>query len=282
MGLAADEGDRAVPSRPRSTWRRRHRPDGRYPDNDERGLGRRLGPTGLLPPRSVRRGPSRHVLRPGTELGLPDLQLEVLERRGFDFWAERLAEAEKYYSCYRIDHVLGFFRIWALSERESTGALGRFIPDIPVTRAELESSGSPRIGSAGSPVRMCPRGVWSRRPASPPREAPPRLSWRGLGRRSCSYSKIPSWREGHRGPALHLARRPRLPPGRVEGQSAIRIRSRKLRAYTNHDSVDLLGDSLSGRARQARVAFRIEEGPGGGALGEDGEIPLGCDRRNRA
>jgi 4-alpha-glucanotransferase len=77
----------------------------------------------------------------GQNWGFPIYDWEALERRGFDFWAERLAEAERYYSCYRIDHVLGFFRIWALSERESTGALGRFIPDIPMTRAELESSG---------------------------------------------------------------------------------------------------------------------------------------------
>jgi 4-alpha-glucanotransferase len=77
----------------------------------------------------------------GQNWGFPIYNWEVLEREGFSFWVDRLAEADKYYSCYRIDHVLGFFRIWSLSERESTGALGRFVPDVPATRTELESLG---------------------------------------------------------------------------------------------------------------------------------------------
>lgn len=77
----------------------------------------------------------------GQNWGFPIYDWENLEREGFGFWIERLAEADKYYSCFRIDHVLGFFRIWALAERESTGALGRFVPDIPATREELEVLG---------------------------------------------------------------------------------------------------------------------------------------------
>ena len=77
----------------------------------------------------------------GQNWGFPIYDWAVLEKNGYGFWVERLVEADKYYSCYRIDHVLGFFRIWSLSERERTGALGRFIPDIPVRRAELEALG---------------------------------------------------------------------------------------------------------------------------------------------
>jgi 4-alpha-glucanotransferase len=77
----------------------------------------------------------------GQNWGFPIYNWEVLEREGYGFWMERLSEADKFYSCYRIDHVLGFFRIWALSERESTGILGRFVPDVPVSRAELEALG---------------------------------------------------------------------------------------------------------------------------------------------
>jgi 4-alpha-glucanotransferase len=77
----------------------------------------------------------------GQNWGFPIYDWEALEKDGFKFWVERLAEADKYYSSYRIDHVLGFFRIWALSERESTGALGRFVPDAHFGRGELESLG---------------------------------------------------------------------------------------------------------------------------------------------
>jgi 4-alpha-glucanotransferase len=77
----------------------------------------------------------------GQNWGFPIYNWEILEKSGYGFWLDRLRAADKYYSCYRIDHVLGFFRIWSLSERERTGALGRFIPDLPVTRSELEGLG---------------------------------------------------------------------------------------------------------------------------------------------
>jgi 4-alpha-glucanotransferase len=77
----------------------------------------------------------------GQNWGFPIYNWDVLKHEGYGFWTERLTEANKYYSCYRIDHVLGFFRIWALSERESTGALGRFVPDLPLTQEELSALG---------------------------------------------------------------------------------------------------------------------------------------------
>lgn len=77
----------------------------------------------------------------GQNWGFPVYDWAALEGDGFSFWVKRLSEADKYYSCYRIDHVLGFFRIWSLSDRERTGVLGRFVPDVPVLRQELESLG---------------------------------------------------------------------------------------------------------------------------------------------
>jgi 4-alpha-glucanotransferase len=77
----------------------------------------------------------------GQNWGFPIYDWETLEREGYGFWTERLAEADKYYSCYRIDHVLGFFRIWSLSDRESTGAQGRFVPDVPITREDMAALG---------------------------------------------------------------------------------------------------------------------------------------------
>lgn len=77
----------------------------------------------------------------GQNWGFPIYDWEALEREGFGFWAERLAEADKYYSCFRIDHVLGFFRIWSLSDRERSGAMGRFVPDKYISRSELSALG---------------------------------------------------------------------------------------------------------------------------------------------
>jgi 4-alpha-glucanotransferase len=77
----------------------------------------------------------------GQNWGFPVYDWEALEREDYSFWVERLMEANKYYSCYRIDHVLGFFRIWSLSDRENTGVLGRFVPDVPIRRGELSALG---------------------------------------------------------------------------------------------------------------------------------------------
>lgn len=77
----------------------------------------------------------------GQNWGFPIYDWEAMSADGYRFWAERLAEADKYYSAYRIDHVLGFFRIWCLGERERTGYLGRFVPDVRIARSELEAAG---------------------------------------------------------------------------------------------------------------------------------------------
>ncbi|HTX71482.1 MAG TPA: 4-alpha-glucanotransferase [Rectinemataceae bacterium] len=77
----------------------------------------------------------------GQNWGFPIYDWEAIAAEGYSFWKERLIEADAYYSCYRIDHVLGFFRIWSLSDRERSGYLGRFVPDHYISRDELARSG---------------------------------------------------------------------------------------------------------------------------------------------
>ena len=47
----------------------------------------------------------------------------------------------RYFHAYRIDHILGFFRIWEIQGDCTAGILGRFRPSLPLTRRELESHG---------------------------------------------------------------------------------------------------------------------------------------------
>ena len=77
----------------------------------------------------------------GQNWGFPLYRWETLEKEGYSFWKERLASAEAYYSLYRIDHVLGFFRIWAMSKSERDGFLGRFEPEYTISYPELDSIG---------------------------------------------------------------------------------------------------------------------------------------------
>jgi len=40
----------------------------------------------------------------------------------------------KYFTAYRIDHILGFFRIWELPDHAMTGLVGKFRPSIPLSQ----------------------------------------------------------------------------------------------------------------------------------------------------
>jgi 4-alpha-glucanotransferase len=74
----------------------------------------------------------------GQNWGFPIYNWAAQARDNYRWWRARLKAAEKYYDSYRIDHVLGFFRIWASSRADNSSMLGRYIPYVPVTRQELE------------------------------------------------------------------------------------------------------------------------------------------------
>jgi 4-alpha-glucanotransferase len=80
----------------------------------------------------------------GQNWGFPIYNWDALEKDGCAWWKERLAAAEKYFDAYRIDHVLGFFRIWATPRTETSALLGRFIPSVPISRADLHALGFDR------------------------------------------------------------------------------------------------------------------------------------------
>ena len=77
----------------------------------------------------------------GQRWGFPLYNWEAQEKDGYAWWKLRLAVAGKYYQAYRIDHVLGFFRIWASPLGDNSSVLGRCIPYAPITAAELKKIG---------------------------------------------------------------------------------------------------------------------------------------------
>lgn len=77
----------------------------------------------------------------GQNWGFPLYRWDAIAADGYSFWKRRLAAADLFYSAYRIDHVLGFFRIWALSEREEDGFLGSYLPEVPLARPDLAALG---------------------------------------------------------------------------------------------------------------------------------------------
>ena len=77
----------------------------------------------------------------GQNWGFPIYNWEAQEKDNYAWWRLRLAVAGKYYKAYRIDHVLGFFRIWASSHNDYSSVLGRFVPYQPVTTGDLKKLG---------------------------------------------------------------------------------------------------------------------------------------------
>ncbi len=66
----------------------------------------------------------------GQYWGFPLYQWNAIEQDQFSWWKQRLKTAEELYHIYRIDHVIGFFRLWAIPP-DQTPANGVFIPKDP-------------------------------------------------------------------------------------------------------------------------------------------------------
>jgi 4-alpha-glucanotransferase len=65
----------------------------------------------------------------GQNWGFPLYNWDVLKSRDYDWWKERLKLAENFYHIYRLDHIVGFFRIWAIPKGKTDGRDGSFIPN---------------------------------------------------------------------------------------------------------------------------------------------------------
>lgn len=64
----------------------------------------------------------------GQNWGFPIYQWDMIEKKGYHFWKQRLTYAEYFFDLYRIDHVVGFFRIWAIPKGRKA-VEGKFVPE---------------------------------------------------------------------------------------------------------------------------------------------------------
>ena len=77
----------------------------------------------------------------GQNWGFPIYNWANLKASGYRWWKDRLRHAARYYHACRFDHILGFFRIWAIPEGESTGLLGKPLPYSGITMKDLADAG---------------------------------------------------------------------------------------------------------------------------------------------
>jgi len=73
----------------------------------------------------------------GQNWGFPTYNWEEMARDGFKWWKDRFRKMAEYFDAYRIDHVLGFFRIWQIPMNAIHGLLGVFNPALPFSADEL-------------------------------------------------------------------------------------------------------------------------------------------------
>lgn len=76
----------------------------------------------------------------GQNWGFPTYNWEEMNKDGFTWWKDRFRKMSEYFDAYRIDHVLGFFRIWQIPMDAIHGLLGYFNPALPFTPDELRQS----------------------------------------------------------------------------------------------------------------------------------------------
>lgn len=75
----------------------------------------------------------------GQNWGFPTYNWERMAQDNYAWWRNRFQKMATYFDAYRIDHILGFFRIWQIPMHSVHGLLGQFVPSIPMTREEIES-----------------------------------------------------------------------------------------------------------------------------------------------
>jgi 4-alpha-glucanotransferase len=73
----------------------------------------------------------------GQNWGFPTYNWKLMQQDGFTWWRKRFEQMSSYFDAFRIDHILGFFRIWSIPEHAVEGVMGRFVPAIPVSINEL-------------------------------------------------------------------------------------------------------------------------------------------------
>ena len=77
----------------------------------------------------------------GQNWGFPTYNWDEMLKDGCQWWVRRFRKMAEYFDAYRIDHVLGFFRIWEIPVPEKSGLEGQFSPALGLSREEIEGYG---------------------------------------------------------------------------------------------------------------------------------------------
>lgn len=77
----------------------------------------------------------------GQNWGFPTYNWDKMAEDNYAWWKSRLGKMAEYFDAFRIDHILGFFRIWEIPVPEKSGLMGHFSPAMPYTMQEIADRG---------------------------------------------------------------------------------------------------------------------------------------------
>lgn len=77
----------------------------------------------------------------GQNWGFPTYNWKNLKEDNYSWWLQRLENASAYYDYYRLDHILGFFRIWAIPSGDCNALNGHTEPYAFIKKEELYEMG---------------------------------------------------------------------------------------------------------------------------------------------
>ncbi len=77
----------------------------------------------------------------GQNWRFPTYNWDEMAKDNYAWWQQRLRQLSLYFDAFRIDHILGFFRIWEIPASQVEGLMGYFNPSIPYYREELQNRG---------------------------------------------------------------------------------------------------------------------------------------------
>ncbi len=82
----------------------------------------------------------------GQNWGFPTYNWEEMAKDDYAWWKSRLRKMARYFDAFRIDHILGFFRIWEIPADKWSGLDGHFNPAMPYSKEEIYNMGLPLDG----------------------------------------------------------------------------------------------------------------------------------------
>ena len=77
----------------------------------------------------------------GQNWGFPTYNWEEMAKDGYAWWKARMGKMAQYFDAFRIDHILGFFRIWEIPSQYKSGLMGHFSPALPYSEEDLRLRG---------------------------------------------------------------------------------------------------------------------------------------------